>query len=64
MGVQYSLYEVDEISVDDVREGDYFDVSLEFEKSLASSGHKSARKTLESYLEKKRLRRQLTEVVL
>lgn len=64
MGVQYSLYDVDEITVDDVLESDRFDASLEFEKSLALSGRKSARKTLESYLEKKRLRRQLTEVVL
>jgi len=64
MGVQHSLYEVDEITVDDVLESDGFDVSLEFEKGLASLGHRTARKALESYMEKQRLRRQLTEVVL
>jgi len=64
MGVQHLLYEVNEVTVDDVLESGDFDVSLEFEKGLASSGHRSARKALESYLEKKRLRHQLTEVVL
>ncbi len=64
MGVQHSLYDVEEFTVDDVLDGDNFDVSLEFEKGLRVSGHQSARKAIESYMEKKRLRRQLTEVVL
>jgi|GEM_PF-5150395 len=64
MGVQHSLYNVEDITVDDVLESDAFEVPLEFEKGLVSSGHRAARKALESYMEKKRLRRQLTEVVL
>jgi len=34
MGVQHSLYDVEEFTVDDVLDGDNFDVSLEFEKGL------------------------------
>jgi len=64
MGVQHSLYDVEEFTVDDVLEGDNFDLSLEFEMGLKASGRQSARKAIESYMEKKRLRSQLTEVVL
>ncbi len=63
MGMQDQIGEVIDLMNVDVLEYDEGDVVLNSDDGLNAHEHPSARKTLEYYLEKKRLRQQLTEVL-
>jgi len=63
MGMQDQIGEVIDLMNVDVLEYDDGDVVLNSDDGLNAHEYPSARKTLEYYLEKKRLRQQLTEVL-